>query len=118
MPGNIDCLKSNSIELIPASDTTYQLVACNDLFEEKRQIRVNVLNIQIPRIKLPDPPKLNRELIQNIKSNSSLTSGINGFHNLLDEKLMEELNVPKTRPSLKQQAIIKFKNLLKNVYKN
>jgi serine/threonine protein kinase len=116
MPGNIDCLKSSSIELVPASDTTYQLVACNDLFEEKRQIRVNVLNIQMPRIKLPDPPKLNIELIHSIESNSSLKSGVNAFHNLLDEKLMEELNMPKTRPSLKEKAIIKFKKLLKNVH--
>ena len=58
-PGGKDLSKNGHVKDYPnANPQTYRLIARNELYEEQREMAVNVFLVQVPEIKLPAPPRL------------------------------------------------------------
>ena len=95
VPGDIDCLKMDSIELSPISDTVYKLTARNELFETTKEIKINVLSVQVPRFRFPQPPELSRKKIESIYNRVNISDELQEVKRQIEKAMEVELKAEK-----------------------
>lgn len=93
MPGNIDCLNSESVVVSPNTDTTYKLIAYNELFETQNQLSINVFKVQVPHIRFPNPPQLDTKKLKKVFERVSISEDLNIIQKEMHRSLERELNV-------------------------